>query len=150
MWLWGLTQTQTHIHTHKTQWIKENSCLFRAHSSDSFHLWSSYQEKKIIIIILSHLFRSNFLCSKVIMGIKKEQAQNIWNILQEIKAYYKQTEYTTTTKMLLRLPMKILTKYIDMNKNRKQGRKEEKKRKYSLHETGSKSRSKNTKRAIEI
>jgi len=33
--------------------------------------------------------------------------------------------------------MKILTKYIDMNKNRKQGKKEEKKRKYSLHETGS-------------
>ena len=35
-----------------------------------------------------------------------------------------------------------------MNKNRKQGRKEEKKRKYSLHETGPKSRSKKKLRGL--
>lgn len=146
---WVFEGSHRYRHTHKT--VNKGEFLFVQNTQ----LWLVPLVKLlpiiIIIIILSHLFRSNLLCSKVIKGrYKREQAQNIWNILQEIKPYYKQTEYPTTTKMLLRSRWKFWPNILTWIKiESKEGRKKRKENIASMKQDR-KAEVKKTERAIEI
>lgn len=66
--------SDTDTHTHTQNPVNKGEFLFVQNTQLRLvPLVKLLPRKKIIIIILSHLFRSNFLCSKVITGIKRNK-----------------------------------------------------------------------------